>query len=36
MQPIADDNVPGAWRPVCIVQSSTAVLFLQTLVDGAT
>ena len=25
MQPIADGNVPGVWRPVCIVQSGTAV-----------
>ena len=24
-QPIAYDNISGAWRPVCIVQSSTVV-----------
>ena len=22
MQSIADDNVPGVWRPACIVQST--------------
>ena len=25
MQPIADDNIPGAWRPLCVVQCNSIV-----------
>ena len=36
MQPIKDDNVPGAWRLVCMVQSRILrFVVVQTLVDGA-